>query len=140
MAALVALFVNVFLRYVFNYALNWSEELVREVIQYMTFIGCGAAIKANQQIRIDALVQAFPNLKKPLTYFYYATMVLFSLFVIYYGWKAVAQMTQIGQRTIIMGVPYKYLYLMLPSMGFLMLVRTIQAFWEQVTGRQIFAR
>ena len=32
MVALVALFVNVVLRYGFNYTLAWSEELVREVI------------------------------------------------------------------------------------------------------------
>ena len=42
--ALVALFVNVVLRYGFNYSLAWSEELVREVIIYTTFIGCSAAI------------------------------------------------------------------------------------------------
>ena len=33
--ALIALFVNVVLRYGFNYSLAWSEELVREVIIYM---------------------------------------------------------------------------------------------------------
>ena len=32
MARLLALFVNVILRYGFNYTLAWSEELVREVI------------------------------------------------------------------------------------------------------------
>ena len=37
--ALLALFVNVVLRYGFNYSLAWSEELVREVIIYTTFIG-----------------------------------------------------------------------------------------------------
>ena len=44
--ALIALFVNVVLRYGFNYSLAWSEELVREVIILTTFIGCSAAIKA----------------------------------------------------------------------------------------------
>ena len=29
MVALIALFINVFLRYWFNYSLAWSEELVR---------------------------------------------------------------------------------------------------------------
>ena len=39
MVALMALFFNVVLRYGFNYTLAWSEELVREVIIYTTFIG-----------------------------------------------------------------------------------------------------
>ena len=38
--ALLALFINVVLRYGFNYSLAWSEELVREVIIFTTFIGC----------------------------------------------------------------------------------------------------
>jgi TRAP-type C4-dicarboxylate transport system permease small subunit len=45
MVALISLFMNVVLRYGMNYSLAWSEELVREVIIYTTFIGCSAAIK-----------------------------------------------------------------------------------------------
>ena len=52
--ALVALFFNVVLRYGFNYSLAWSEELVREVIIYTTFIGCCSAVKNRSMIKIDA--------------------------------------------------------------------------------------
>ena len=67
--ALVALFVNVVLRYGFNYSLAWSEELVREVIIYTTFIGCSAAVKNRSMIKIDASVQLLPKLKMPLNIF-----------------------------------------------------------------------
>ena len=60
--ALVALFVNVVLRYGFNYTLAWSEELVREVIIYTTFIGCCSAVKKRSMIKIDASVQLMPKL------------------------------------------------------------------------------
>ena len=63
MVALVALFVNVVLRYGFNYTLAWSEELVREVIIYTTYIGCCSAVKNRSIIKIDASVQLFPKLK-----------------------------------------------------------------------------
>ena len=69
MAALVSLFVNVVMRYGFNQSLAWSEELVREVIIYTTFIGCSAAVKNRSMIRIDASVQLFPKLKTALTLF-----------------------------------------------------------------------
>ncbi len=68
MISLTALFVNVFLRYVFNYTLAWSEELVREVIIYTTLIGCSAAIKQRKMIKIDASVQLLPKLKVPLNF------------------------------------------------------------------------
>jgi hypothetical protein len=67
--ALIALFINVILRYIFNYSLAWSEELVREVIIYTTFIGCSVAVKNRSMIKIDASVQLLPKLKMPLTYF-----------------------------------------------------------------------
>ncbi len=75
--ALIALFCNVVLRYGFNYSLAWSEELVREVIIYTTFIGCSAAVKKNAMIKIDASVQIFPKLKVPLKLFSnFATLFL----------------------------------------------------------------
>ena len=87
MTALLALFVNVVLRYVFNYTLAWSEELVREVIIYTTFIGCSAAIKNRSMIRIDASVQLLPKMKVPLTFFSNIVTMIFSGMMIYYGWK-----------------------------------------------------
>ena len=87
MVALVALFFNVVLRYGFNYTLAWSEELVREVIIYTTFIGCGAAIKNRSMIKIDALVQLVPKLKTPLSYFSHLATIVFAVMMLYYGWK-----------------------------------------------------
>ncbi len=86
MVALVALFVNVVLRYGFNYSLAWSEELVREVIIYTTFIGCSAAVKNRSMIKIDASVQLLPKLKMPLTYFSNFVIMIFAGMMIYYGW------------------------------------------------------
>ncbi len=85
MVALVALFANVVLRYGFNYSLAWSEELVREVIIYTTFIGCSAAVKGRTMIKIDASVQLLPRFKMPLTYFSNFATMIFAGMMIYYG-------------------------------------------------------
>ena len=132
--ALLALFCNVVLRYGFNYSLAWSEELVREVIMYTTFIGCSAAIKNRSMIKIDALVQLVPKLKIPLGYFSNAVTLIFASMMIYYGYKMAALQVQTQQKTIIMQIPLVYLYSMLPLMGGLMLIRTIQvlyADWQE---------
>ncbi|NTV57480.1 MAG: TRAP transporter small permease subunit, partial [Deltaproteobacteria bacterium] len=60
MVALISLFINVIMRYGFNYSLAWSEELVREVIIVTTFIGCSAAVKARAGVKIDVLPQLVP--------------------------------------------------------------------------------
>lgn len=132
MAALAALFFNVVLRYGFNYTLAWSEELVREVIIFTTFIGCGAAIKYRAMIKIDAIIQLIPRLKIPLTYFSHLATIVFSMMMLYYGWKIAALQVVTQQKTIIMEVPLVYLYSLLPIMGCTMFFRTIHNIYQEI--------
>ena len=132
MVALVSLFVNVVLRYGFNYSLAWSEELVREVIIYTTFIGCGVAIKERKMIKIDASVQLMPKLKVPLTFFSNIATMIFAFMMIYYGWLMAAMQVRTHQKTIIMQIPLVYLYAILPLMGILWSLRTIQVLYEDI--------
>lgn len=131
--ALISLFVNVFLRYVFNYTLAWSEELVREVIIYTTLIGCSAAVKKRSMIKIDASVQLIPKLKIPLTFFSNFVTLIFSVLVLIYGWKLALMQVQTQQKTIILQIPYVYIFSILPLMGAMMLIRTIQVVYQDIS-------
>lgn len=130
--ALSALFVNVVLRYGFNYTLAWSEELVREVIIYTTFIGCCAAIKKRSMIKIDASVQLLPKLKGPLTFFSNVVTLIFCIIITYYGYLMAEMQARTFQKTIIMEIPLVYLFAILPIMGVLMFIRTIQVMYEDI--------
>jgi TRAP-type C4-dicarboxylate transport system permease small subunit len=133
MTALVALFFSVVLRYGFNYTLAWSEELVREVIIYTTFIGCCSAVKNRSMIKIDASVQIFPKLKMPLTYFSNLVILIFSVMMMIYGWKIAALQARTFQHTVIMKIPLVYLYAILPLTGVLMFIRTVQVIYQDFT-------
>ncbi len=130
--ALLALFVNVVMRYIFNYTLIWSEELVREVIIYTTFVGCSAAVKNRSMIKIDASVQLLPKFKMPLTFFSNFVIMIFSGMMIYYGWLMAAMQHRTHQKTIIMQIPLVILYAILPLMGVMMLIRSIQVIREDI--------
>ena len=132
MVSLVSLFANVILRYGFNYALAWSEELVREVIIYTTFIGCSVAIKERKMIKIDASVQLFPKLKIPLTFFSNLATIVFAFMMMYYGWIMAAMQYRTHQKTIILQIPLVYLYAILPLMGIMMFIRTVQVVYEDI--------
>jgi len=132
MVALTSLFFNVVLRYGFNYSLAWSEELVREVIIYTTFIGCSAAIKRQQMIKIDASVQIFPKLKMPLTFFSNFVTLIFACILIYYGWLMAVLQLKTHQKTIILQIPLVYLYAILPLTGCMMFIRTIQVIHNDI--------
>jgi len=136
MIALIALFCNVVLRYGFNYSLAWSEELVREVIILTTFIGCSAAIKNRSMIKIDASVQLFPRLKKSLTYFSNFVTLIFAVMMLYLGWKMAVLQVQTNQKTIILQIPLVYLYALMPLMGGMMFIRTIQVMYQDFTTQE----
>ncbi|MFH1117268.1 MAG: TRAP transporter small permease [Pseudomonadota bacterium] len=130
MAALLALFFNVVLRYGFHYTLAWSEELVREVIIYTTFIGLAVAVKNGSMIKIDVVVQLVPKLKIPLSYLSNLATIVFAAMMLYYGWKMASLQVMTNQKTIIMEIPLVYLYAILPLMGAMMLIRTIQVLYR----------
>ena len=131
--ALIALFANVVLRYGFNYSLAWSEELVREVIILTTFIGCSNAIRNRSMIKIDALIQIFPKLKVPFTYFSNIMLLIFAGMMIYYGWKMAALQVLTNQKTIILQIPLVYLYSLLPITGVMMIFRLLHVMWQDVS-------
>ncbi len=83
-------------------------------------------------IKIDALVQIVPSLKTPLTFFSNFVTVIFSLMMVYYGWEMAALQVATFQKTIILQIPLVYLYAILPIMGVMMFVRTVQVIRQDV--------
>lgn len=131
MVGLISLFVNVFLRYGFNYSLAWSEELIREIIIFTTFVGCSAAVRNRSMIKIDALPQMIPKLKLPLDYFSNIVTLAYSVIIFYLGWKMAALQAATFQKTIILQIPLVFLFAILPLMGVLMFIRTLQVmYWD----------
>ena len=129
-AALLSLFVNVVLRYGFNYTLAWSEELVRIVIIYSTFVGASVAVRQRAMIRIDAVVQLFPRLKPGLTYYTNILMLIFAGMMVFYGFQMTRLQYMTHQKTIIMQIPLVIIYAIMPLMGVMVLIRTVQVMVE----------
>ncbi len=139
MAALLSLFANVVLRYGFNYTLAWSEELVRIVIIYSTFIGASVAVKQRAMIRIDAVVQIFPKLKTGLTFITNILMLAWAGMITFYGYKMTVLQYITHQKTIIMEIPLVIVYAIMPVMGLMVAVRTIQVIVQDMKqNKRIF--
>jgi C4-dicarboxylate transporter, DctQ subunit len=139
-AALTGLFVTVVTRYTLTYTLTWPEEFVRQVIMYTTFIGCAAAVRNRALIRIDALPNLIKPLAKPLDFVNHLAVFAFCLFTIYFGIRLVQLQMMTGQVTTVMKIPQRFLYLVLPLMGILMLLRLIQVVYEDITGKSVRAK
>lgn len=140
--ALVTAMANVILRKATNdLSLYWSDEVVRKVIYFSTYIGCVAAIRSRSLIRIDALPQILPGLKKPLTLFSHCIVLLFSGVMIYLGLKMTLMMYEDEYaRTATLQIPEYFFYAVLPVMGAMMFLRTLIILWEDWSGRNDITR
>ncbi len=136
--ALLTAMANVILRKATNdVSLYWSDEVVRKVIYFSTYIGCVAAIRTRTLIRIDALPQMLPILKKPLALFSHCAVLLFSGVMVYLGIKMTIMMyNDEYARTATLQIPEFYFYAVLPVMGFMMFLRTLIVIREDWTGEK----
>lgn len=134
--ALLTAMANVILRKATNeYSLYWSDEVVRKVIYFSTYIGCVAAIRSRSLIRIDALPQMLPVLQKPLAQIAHLAVLVFSGFMVYLG----GQMTMMMYHdqyalTPTLQIPEWLFYAVLPVMGIMMFFRTLITMYEDWTG------
>ena len=135
--ALLTAMANVVLRKATaNVSLYWSDEVVRKVIFFSTYIGCVAAVRSRSLIRIDALPQIFPVLKKPLTLFSHLAVLLFSSSMVYLGWQMTVMMFEDEYaKTTTLQIPEWYFYAILPLMGAMMFVRTLIVMVEDWRGK-----
>ena len=136
--ALLTAMANVVLRKATNdLNIYWSDEVVRKVIYFSTYIGCVAAVRNRSQICIDALPQMLPILRKPLALFAHCATLLFSVIVIYFGMQMTIMMYEDEYaRTTTLQIPEYFFYVILPIMGVMMFLRTLIAMWEDWTGKK----
>jgi len=139
--ALLTAMANVILRKTTNdFNLYWSDEVVRKVIYFSTYIGCVAAIRGHQLIRITALPQVIPALKKPLALFSHLSVLLFAGLMIFLGSQMTLMMYQDEYaKTATLQIPEYYFYAVLPIMGCMMFIRTIIAMRESWIGKRDIA-
>ena len=136
--ALITAIANVILRKTTNdLNLYWSDEVVRKVIYFSTYIGCVAAIRSRSLIRIDALPQMLPVLKKPLTLFSHCVILVFSVAMVYLGMQMTIMMfNDEYARTTTLQIPEYLFYAILPLMGVMMFFRTLIVMREDWTGKK----
>ena len=132
--ALLSAMANVVLRKLTSDVnLYWSDEVVRKAIFISTYIGCVAAIRHRSLIRIDALPQLVPILKKPLNILSHLVVLLFSGTVCWLGLQLTKMMyADAYAKTATLGIAEWYFYAVLPLMGAMMMIRTILVMIEDL--------
>ena len=125
--ALTVAMANVLLRKLTNDVnLYWSDEVVRKTIYFSTYVGCIVTVRGRSLIRIDALPQMIPGLKKPLALFAHVVTLVFAGAMVYLGWTMTVMMYEDQYaRTASLQIPEWIFYAVLPVMGVMMFFRTL---------------
>ena len=123
----VVLGLQVFMRYVMQNSLSWSEELARYLFIWLIYIGISYGAKIMRHIKIDASLYLFP--KKWRAYVVIIgdfLFLVFCLIVITYSVLLVNRQLMLSQTSPAIGMPMWIVYAA-PGVGFfLTAIRQIQ--------------
>jgi len=130
----VSVFLQVLIRFVFKYPLPWTEEIARIAFVYCIFVGATIAVRENSHLSVDFLLVILP--KRVARAAVFLGMVLVGVFLISVTWQGVVLVLATGvQMSPVMQVPFKYLYLILPVSGALMLLYLVANMLALIRGK-----
>jgi TRAP-type C4-dicarboxylate transport system permease small subunit len=123
----VVLSIQVFMRYVMDASLSWSEELARYLFIWLIYIGISYGAKVMRHIKIDAGLYLFPKAARPFVVIIGDLVFLaFCGVVIWYSYQLVLRQIMIEQHSPAMNIPMWMVYAA-PMVGFaLTAVREVQ--------------
>lgn len=125
--------IQVFMRYVLNDSLAWSEELARYCFIWATYIGVSYGVRENMHICVEAVTN-----RLPLPYQHYAAIlahiifIVFAVLVMKEGYALSMKVFKFGQTSSSLSIPMGYIYLA-PAVGFgLVILRLLQKIMQQI--------
>jgi TRAP-type C4-dicarboxylate transport system permease small subunit len=113
MASFVVLMTEVVLRYVIGSSMEWTDEISRLLLVWMTFTGIGLVILERKEIFAQVFSQRLSTRAKNLWSFFIDLLVFaFNLFLVIYG----MQMTHFSWdiRSESLELPFSYFYVSIP--------------------------
>jgi len=96
LAALVVMAVQIFLRYVLNDSLIWSEEAARYLLVAIAFLGCATGCRKASHIRIDVIDLVLPERARRILSL--ATDAIVLAYVLLVAWLAIGIIPILGRQ------------------------------------------
>lgn len=122
----IVMFLQVIMRYVFNNALSWPEEVLVYFNIWNAFIGCSYAMRHKSEMRID-FVNMLPKVPRIIIE-RIAEMILiaFYFYIIQCGSEVTANFYVTGQKSAAAGVPMFLVYVSFVVGAYMSVLRYVQ--------------
>ena len=116
--------------------LLWSEQLSKLIFIYMGYLGVVSCIKDNSHVSIDVLVNRFSPKWQTAVYVMNQVLILVALlFVLYISLPILERQTRF--EIVSLNISYYYMYIALPIMTGLMILRLIERTISDLRGKKI---
>ena len=117
MIAIMAIvnFLQVVFRYVIEGSLPWSEELLRFLFVWTTFLGAGIGVRKGAHLGLTIIVNHLPpKLKKFVVFINYLICIVFSAIIGMLGLSIVSMQAEFNVRSSAMVLPMYWISLAIP--------------------------
>lgn len=127
LAMTVVVGMQVFMRYVVGSSLSWSEELLRFMFIWLSYITVAYCVKKKRHARLEVLVNKLPaKFQQILEVFTLLAFLVFALAMLYYGTNVMLRILGNNQLSPALEIPMWYVYLSIPAGFALCIFRIVQ--------------
>ena len=125
-AFVVILFAQIIARQLFGYNIAWSEELSTYMFVWFAYLGAVVAAKMSAHNRVTVHFRWLPKwLSKTLLTFADLLWVAFNVYFVWLSYDFVFNRMNLFWKSQTLGVPMKYIYMILPLAFTLMSLRIL---------------
>lgn len=129
----ILLFAQIVSRQVFNHSLSWSEELSTYMFVWFAYLGAVVAAKMSAHNRVTVHFQFMPKwLATTLLTVGDLLWVAFNLYFVWLSYDFVFNRMNLFWKSQTLGVPMKYIYMILPIAFTLMSIRVLWTIYLRV--------
>lgn len=119
--------VQVVMRYVFQNALSWSEELTLWTFIWFIWIGISYAFKERKHVKVTFFQDFLPiKAKAALEVVIDISVIVFLLIMTYQSYKLISLPYVLSQKSVVLNLPIAILYASAPVGSLLSVFRIIQ--------------
>ncbi|MCD8349029.1 MAG: TRAP transporter small permease [Planctomycetaceae bacterium] len=129
----ISIGLQVFMRYVVQASLSWSEELARYLFIFFVYAGISYGVKMKRHVRVEAFTMWLSPRKQAIIKLVSDILFLaFALFIIYYGFVTAGRIFRLNQTSPALEIRMGYVYGTLPFCFILVAIRLLQNLYHSV--------
>jgi C4-dicarboxylate transporter, DctQ subunit len=126
-------------RYFFNYSPDWSDELPRFIVIWVTFIGMSYCVRKGEHVVIDMLFNKLQGkIKKYFSMIILLLCFLTYIYLTYIGYFMTVKIFETKQMSVTLGIPMGYVYLAVPVGCLLTAKNFLHIIIKNITSKGVF--